>query len=117
MKKVAELLLYAEQYRDNKSFHEKYKKSKDPDRYLRIHETQLILYDGAERMLQKMGLEPKSVNPDEIRKDYKAILSHKAELEKTYKSAEKETKVLKQKFDNIEHYLEPNKPVKEKAAE
>ena len=42
MKKVSELLLYAEQCRDNKSFHDKYKKSKDPDRYLRIHETQLI---------------------------------------------------------------------------
>ena len=57
MKKVSELLLYAEQYRDNKPFQEKYKKSKDPDRYLRMHETQLILYDGAERMLRKMGLE------------------------------------------------------------
>ena len=54
MKKVSELLLYAEQYRDNKPFQEKYKKSKDPDRYLRMHETQLILYDGAERMLQKL---------------------------------------------------------------
>lgn len=56
MKKVSELLLYAEQYRDNKPFQEKYKKSKDPDRYLRMHETQLILYDGAERMLRKWGL-------------------------------------------------------------
>ncbi len=87
--------------------------SLDPDRYLSMYETQLILYDGAERMLQKMGLEPKSVNTDEIRKDYEAMLSHKALLEKTYKSAEKETKALQQKLDNIEHYLEPNKPVKE----
>ena len=39
IKKISELLLYAEQYRDNKSFHDKDKKSKDPDRYLRMHET------------------------------------------------------------------------------
>ena len=105
MKKVSKLLLYAEQYRDNKPFQEKYKKSKDPDRYLRMHETQLILYDGAERMLRKMGLDPKSVDPSEVRKDYESMLSRKLQLEKTYKSAEKETETLKQKMANVEQYI------------
>jgi len=105
MKKVSELLLYAEQYRDNKSFHENYKKSKDPDRYLRMHETQLILYDGAERMLKKMGLDPKSVNPAEIRADYEAMQTREAELEKTYKSAEKDAKQLRQQLTNVEKYI------------
>ena len=105
MKKVSELLLYAEQYRDNKPFQEKYKKSKDPDRYLRMHETQLILYDGAERMLRKMGLDPKSVDPSEVRKDYESMLSRKLQLEKTYKSAEKEAESLKQKLSNVEQYI------------
>ena len=105
MKKVSELLLYAEQYRDNKPFQEKYKKSKDPDRYLRMHETQLILYDGAKRMLIKMGLEPKSVNADEIRADYESMQARKAILEKTYKSAEKEAKALQQKMANVEQYV------------
>ena len=105
MKKVSELLLYAEQYRDNKPFQEKYKKSKDPDRYLRMHETQLILYDGAERMLRKMGLEPKSVDPSEIRKDYESMLSKKLQLEQTYKAAEKEVNSLQQKLTNVEQYV------------
>ena len=105
MKKVSELLLYAEQYRDNKPFQEKYKKSKDPDRYLRMHETQLILYDGAERMLRKMGLEPKSVNPSEIRVDYEAMNVYKATLEQNYKSAEKEVKNLQQSLKNVQQYL------------
>lgn len=105
MKKISELLLYAEQYRDNKPFQEKYKKSKDPDRYLRMHETQLILYDGADRMLRKMGLDPKSVDPSEVRKDYESMLSRKLQLEKTYKSAEKETETLKQKMANVEQYI------------
>ncbi len=106
MKKVSELLLYAEQYRDNKPFQEKYKKSKDPDRYLRMHETKLILYDGAERMLRKMGLEPKSVNPAEIHSDYEAMQSRKAILEKTYKSAENEVQLLQQNMDNVQQYVE-----------
>ena len=105
MKKVSELLLYAEQYRDNKPFQEKYKKSKDPDRYLRMHETQLILYDGAERMLRQMGLDPKSINADEIRADYEAMQTRKSSLENTYKSAEKEAKALQQKMVNVEQYI------------
>ena len=105
MKKISELLLYAEQYRDNKPFQEKYKKSKDPDRYLRMHETQLILYDGAERMLRQMGLDPKSLNPAEIRADYETMMARKAVLEKIYKTAEKEAKTLQQEIANVEQYV------------
>lgn len=109
MKVVAELLHYAEQYRDNKPFHEKYKKSKDPDRYLRMHETQLILYNGAERMLHKTGLDPQSVNINEIQKDYESLIAQKAIIEKKYKNTEKEANDLKQKENNIEKYLIDNK--------
>ena len=70
-----------------------------------MHETQLILYDGAERMLRQMGLDPKSVNPAEIRADYDAMQSRKAMLEKTYKTAEKDAKDLHQKLTNIENYI------------
>ena len=105
MKKIAELLHYAEQYNDNKAFNDKYRKSKDPDRYLRMHETQLILYDGAERMLLQMGLDPKSINPSEIRKDYEAMQARKDELIRTYKYAEKEAKELRQNLSNVEQYV------------
>ena len=105
MKKIAELLLYAEQYCDNKPYQDKYEKSKDPDRYLRMQETQLILFDGAERMLQKMGLDPKSVNAAEIRADYEAMQARKQALEKTYKIAEKEAQALQQKLTNVEQYI------------
>ena len=105
MKKVAELLLYAQQYHDNKPYQDKYKKSKDPDRYLRMHETQLILYDGAERMLQKMGLDPKSVNVEEIRADYDAMQARKINLEQIYKRAEKEAQSLEQKLVNVKQFI------------
>ena len=114
MKKVAELLLYVEQYHDNKPYQDKYMKSKDPDRYLRMHETQLILYDGAERMLQKMGFDPKSVNVEEIRADYKAMQIRKSILERTYKSAEEETKSLQQKYFNVEKYLGTDKMLEDR---
>ena len=105
MKKVSELLLYAEQYRDNKPFQEKYIKSKDPDRYLRMHETQLILYDGAERMLRKMGLNPKSIDTAEIRTDYEAMQTRRVALERKYKSAEKKLQSYQQYLSNVKQYL------------
>ena len=105
MKAVAELLHYAEQYRDNKPFHEKYKKSKDPDRYLRMHESQLILYDGAKRMLLKMGVDPNNINVDDINDDLKSMTILKSTLEKKYKSAEKQSATLHQKHENIKRYF------------
>ena len=105
IKKIAELLRYAEQYHDNKPFQEKYKKSKDPDRYLRMHETELILYDGAERILKQMGLDPKSVNPSEIRVDYEAMLLHKTSIENNCRAKNREIQLLNQKLKNVEQYI------------
>ena len=70
-----------------------------------MHETQLILYDGAERMLRKMGLDPKSVDPTEIRADYEAMQARKATLERSYKSAEKDANALQQKLSNVTQYM------------
>lgn len=58
-------------------------------------------------MLLKMGLDPKSVNADEIRTDYEAMQHRKLILEKTYKNAEKDAASLRQKLSNVEQYLEP----------
>ena len=87
-------------------FQDKYKKSKDQDRYLRMHETQLILYGGAERMLRKMGLDPKAVDAAEIRADFEAMQKQKTALENKFKNAEKEAKSLQQKLSNVEQYVE-----------
>ncbi len=70
-----------------------------------MHETLLILYDGAERMLRQMGLDPKSVNPAEIRADYEAMQSRKSILEKTYKKHEKEAITLQQECSNVEQFV------------
>ncbi|MBR3516863.1 MAG: hypothetical protein IKO10_11165 [Lachnospiraceae bacterium] len=56
-------------------------------------------------MLLKMGLDPKSVNAAEIRADYEAMQACKADLEKKYKSAEKDAKDLQQKLSNVEQYV------------
>ena len=105
LKELGEIIKYAKNYQENKVYHFRYKKSKDPDAYLRRHETELTLFDGAENMLKRFGINPKNLNLEQLQADYNALQTKKAELQKTYKTAEKEITDLKRKLANINQYL------------
>ena len=106
LKDLGQILKYAEQYKANHIYHVRYKKSKDKDAYLRHHETELILHDGAENMLKRFGIDLKTLDIEKLRSDYNALYSKKQTLQKTYKSAEKEIADLNQKLDNLNKYLD-----------
>ena len=106
LKDLGQVLKYAEQYKTNHIYHVRYQKSKDKDAYFRRHESELILHDGAENMLKRFGINPKTVDVEKLRSDYNALYSKKQELQKTYKSAEKETADLNRKLDNLNQYLD-----------
>ena len=59
---LREMLKYAEQYQKNKIYDDHYKSSKDPDRYFRKYESQIILFAGAEHILQENGINLKHLN-------------------------------------------------------
>lgn len=106
LKDLGQILKYAEQYKANRIYHVRYQKSKDQDAYLRRHETELLLYDGAENMLKRLGINPKTVDLEKLRSDYNALCSKKETLQKTYKSTEKEIADLGRKLDNLNRYLD-----------
>ena len=106
LKDLGQILKYAEQYKANHIYHVRYKKSKDKDAYLRRHETELILHDGAENMLKRFGIDTKNLDVEKLRSDYNALYSKKQTLQKTYKSAEKEAADLNRKLDNLNQYLD-----------
>lgn len=106
LKDLGQILKYAEQYKANHIYHVRYKKSKDKDAYLRRHETELILHDGAENMLKRFGIDTKNLDIEKLRSDYDALYSKKQDLQGTYKSAEKEAANLKRKLDNLNQYLD-----------
>ena len=105
LKDFGQVLKYAEQYKANHIYHVRYQKSKDKDAYLRRHETELILHDGAENMLKRFGINPKNIDVEKLRSDYNALYSKKQALQKTYKAAEKETANLNRKLDTLNQYL------------
>ena len=105
LKELGEILKYARDYQTNNIYNFRYKKSKDPDAYFRRHETELTLFDGAENMLKRFGINPKNLDLEQLQADYNALQAKKIELQKTYKSAEKEVADLNQKLANIKQYL------------
>ena len=105
MKDLAEIIKYAEQYKDNRSYHIAYKKAKNPDAYFRKYESQIILYGGARRVLEQAGIKLKGLNEDKLRAEYQALETQKKELTATYKICEKEVRDLKRKQENLNQYL------------
>lgn len=106
LKDLGQILKYAEQYEANHIYHVRYRKSKNPDAYLRHHETELLLHDGAENMLKRFGISLKALDTEKLRSDYHALYAKKETLQKTYKSAEKDIQALNRKLDNLEKYLD-----------
>lgn len=105
MKSLAEIIKYAEQYKDNRSFQLRYRKAKDPDAFFRKYESQLILYDGAERMLQQSGINPSSCNLEMLKAEYQALSFQKSELTATYRNCEKDIRELNRKLENLAQYF------------
>lgn len=110
MKDLAEIIKYAEQYKDNRSYHISYKKAKNPDAYFRRYESQIILYGGARRMLEQAGINLKGLNVDKLNAEYQELTKQKSKLTYTYKDCKKEVRELNRKLENLNQYLGKNIP-------
>ena len=105
MKAKAEILKYAKQYMANRKYQRGYKKAKDQDAYFRSHETQIILFGGAENMLKRYGVKTASLDVEKMQTEYDAMTVQKAKLKKTYQTAEKEAEEADKQLKNIRQYL------------
>ena len=105
MKTKAEILKYAKQYVENRKYQRGYEKAKDQDAYLRNHETQIILFGGAENMLKRYGIKTASLDVEKMQKEYDAMAAQKAKLMKAYQTAEKEVAEAEKQLKNIRQYL------------
>ena len=104
MKAKAETLKYAKQYMVNRKYQRGYEKAKDQDAYFRSHETQIILFGGAENMLNRYGIKTASLDVEKMQEEYDTMTAQKAKLRKIYQTAEKEAEEDKQ-LKNIRQYL------------
>ncbi len=68
----------------NKKYQRGYEKAKDQDVYFRSHETQIILFGGAENMLKRYGIKTTSLDVEKMQAEYDAMAARKTQLKKTY---------------------------------
>ena len=105
MKAKAEILKYAKQYMANRKYQRGYEKAKDQDAYFRSHETQIILFGGAENMLKRYGIKTASLDVEKMQAEYDAMAVQKTKLKKTYQVAEKEAAEADMQLKNIRQYI------------
>ena len=105
IKAKAEILKYAKQYMANRKYQRGYERAKDQDAYFRSHETQIILFGGAENMLKRYGIKTASLDVEKMQAEYDAMTAQKAKLKKTYQTAEKEAIEADKQLRNIRQYL------------
>jgi len=110
LKRLGELLKYAEQYAAYEPFNRRYRSSKNPDAYYRTHDTQIILYCGAKNVLEQNGVNVKKMDISKMRQDYLALESKKNELVRSYKADEKTVKELQKNIATVEQYLDIQHP-------
>jgi malate/lactate dehydrogenase len=78
---------------------------KNPDAYLRSHESQLILYDGARNVLRKSGINLKSLDVDKMRSEYRRMSDTRKELRNSQKALDREVADLEKKLQTLNAYL------------
>lgn len=105
MKALGELIKYAEQYKNNYPYYASYKKAKRPDAYFRKHESEILLFGGAKRMLEQAGVDLKSLNLKKLRTEYQELETKKKELSVTYKTCEKESNQIRRQLEQLQKYI------------
>lgn len=105
LKQKAEILKYAKQYVENKKYQRGYENAKDQDDYLQKHETQLILFGGAENMLRRCGVKLVNLDIKKMQAEYDALKVRIEELKGRYKSVEKEVAETRKQLENVTKYM------------
>ena len=107
---LREMLKYAKQYQKNKIYDDHYKSSKDPDRYFRKYESQIILFAGAEHILQENGMDLNHLNTNKLQEQLSDLISRKKSLNTQYVSFKQEIKELELIHQNLSKYLKQDAP-------
>lgn len=104
--RIAELTLiakYSDAYRKCRPVYDRYKKSADKEKFLRGHESEIILFEAAARELKKLGTVPLP-STERMEKELAALTERKDTLLAEYRTARsqaQEYEITKQNVDTL----------------
>ena len=97
------LIKHSTTYRQLKPLHEQYRKSSDKEKFLRGHESEIILFEAAAKALKEMGV-AKLPDTAKLKAEYAALSEKKTRLYGEYKQARKQMEeygIIKRNVDSI----------------
>ena len=97
------LIKHSTTYRQLKPLHEQYRKSSDKEKFLRGHESEIILFEAAAKALKEMGV-AKLPDAAKLKTEYAALSEKKTRLYGEYKQARKQMEeygIIKRNVDSI----------------
>lgn len=97
------LMKHAATYRKLKPIYDSYRKSSDKEKFLRGHESDIILFEASARALKEIKIEKLPSN-EKMKAEYEALASEKEKLYSIYKTTRREAKeysVIKQNVDSL----------------
>ena len=106
---------YATTYRKYKPLYEKYKRSPDKEKFLRGHESKIILFEAAAKELKRLGAVP-IPSADRVEAELAELAARKGTLYAGYKASKqqlREMETIKQNIDSllpVQREQEPKRP-------
>lgn len=100
---LALLMKHAAAFRKLKPVYDSYRKSSDKEKFMRGHESDIILFEVSARALKEMKIE-KLPSAEKMKAEYEALTSEKEKLYSAYKTAKQEAKeysVIRQNVDAL----------------
>ncbi len=103
MSDLSLLIKHTTTYKQIKPIYDEYKRSSDKEKYLRGHESEIILFEAAAKALKDMQVK-KLPDLAALRKEYDSLNDRKAALYEQYRKAKKQMEeygVIKKNIDSI----------------
>ena len=102
------LIKHSTTYRQLKPVYEQYRKAGDKEKYLRGHESEIILFEAAAKELKRMGV-AKLPETEKLKQEYAALSDTKNKLYEEYRKAKKQMNEYGIIKKNIDSVLYPHK--------
>ena len=97
------LIKHSTTYRQLRPLYEQYRKAPDKEKFLRGHESEIILFEAAAKQLKQMGV-AKLPELEKLKREYAALSDRKAALYDEYRKAKKQMNeygIIKKNVDSI----------------
>ena len=108
LRALKELAVSVRSYQDSKKYADAYKKARNKEKFYENHESQMIIFEAAEKEIRAKGLNPAKVTYEQVIEGIEKLNAQKKSAQAEYKSLSNDLSEKEQQLDLINTYIEKN---------